>query len=128
MYEVMPHIALVLPRSRPARWQTVEFRLYRRIIEIRDAVLTLRPYVDEQVANTARESAAAAGLDRDGQEAVVEAATLAAALRAKADNRVNGDAAPPTAVRPADIDEEARWLTGVADAYRRSPVVAQFLR
>lgn len=111
---------------RSGRWliRDVDFRLYRRVIEIRDSRLALRPFLDERVADTARELGRAAGLDGADLAATVEAATLAAALRAKEHDR---PAACPTGAVVAggqDLTDEVAWLTAVARAFTGSPVVA----
>jgi hypothetical protein len=125
IYDEIPNIALIVPRTRTEAWQTVDFLLYRRIIEIRDGTLALRPYIDEQISDLARKRAVKAGLSPVEQDAVVEAATLAAALRAKSENRVTAEVSAAQRPSPTDLDGEARWLAAVSDAYRKSPLVAQ---
>ncbi|KAA2256927.1 hypothetical protein F0L68_25870 [Solihabitans fulvus] len=127
----MPNIAFVPPDTRLAGagpWRTLDFRLYRRVIEIRDGRLALRPYLDQRVHDLARERGAAAGLSGADLDAVAEAATFAAALRARSGERAGPDA--PAVLAGAggvDLADEVRWLGRVADAYRRSPVVAAVL-
>ncbi|MCG8920785.1 hypothetical protein L6E12_34020, partial [Actinokineospora sp. PR83] len=75
--------ALVLGGLRP--------RLYRRVIEIRDGLLALRPYRCRDTTESARAAATAAGLTGRELAAAVEAAAVAAALRSRADGT------PPTA-------------------------------
>lgn len=125
IHDELPNIALIEPRRRTERWQTADFLLYRRIIEIRDGTLALRPYLDARITAAAREKAAAAGLSPAEQDAVAEAATLAAALRSRSANHVTAEAPPAPRSSPADLDGEARWLTAVSDAYRKSALVQQ---
>ncbi len=129
IHEALPNVTLV-PTGGRQPWQSVEFRLYRRIIEIRDGILALRPYVDDRVTALARERAAAAGLDGEEAAAVAEAATLASALRARADGHPKPGAsalsAPPAADRGAGLDDEAAWFGRVSDALG-TPVVTAVL-
>ena len=100
-------------------------RLHRAVVEIREAVLALRPYADPQLAAAARKVARPAGLAGDQMAAAVEAAVLAAALRAKA----SGTPALPTGAVPGwqhmpgpDLHSEAAWLVQVAQAFDRDPL------
>ncbi|TDD91846.1 MAB_1171c family putative transporter [Actinomadura rubrisoli] len=99
----------------------LNMRLYRRVIEILDGQLALRPFVHPDDADAARERASAAGLDGAAFQAAVEAFQLRAALRAKADGR---PASAPADVVPAapgdDLPSQIRWLTLLADAFARS--------
>jgi hypothetical protein len=123
--EAAPEVVL----DRPPRWavRNADFRLYRRVIEIRDSRLALRPFLDERVAASARELGRAAGLDGTALAATAEAAVLAAALAAKRRNRPA--ACPPGDVVPGgrDLGDEVAWLTQVAWAFTGSPVVAAVL-
>jgi uncharacterized protein DUF6545 len=82
--EALPDVALAPPtgvwRDR-FRLRGVEFWLHRRIAEIRDAQLRLRPWRDPHTAGVAEKLGRQAGLDGEDLEAVVEAATLTAAAR-----------------------------------------------
>ena len=116
---------VVLDR-RAGRWRfrDLDFRLYRRVIEIRDGRLALRGFLDERVAATADALGRRAGLSGDALAAATEAAVIAAALRAKA----AGAPARPPAAEPVtggrDLADEVAWLTQVARAFAGSPVVA----
>jgi len=127
LYRAVPEIALEPPRAfglHPAR--DLDFWLYRRVIEIRDAWLALRPYLDDTVADVARRLGRAAGLSGAELDAVVEASVLAAALRAKERER-------PAAVSArevpggSDLCGELTWLVPVASAFARSSVVRAVL-
>jgi Family of unknown function (DUF6545) len=96
--------------------------LHRAVVEIRDAVLALRPYWDERVVEEARRDAAAAGLGGAARAAAVEASVLGAAVRARAAGRAAGR---PGAAREwqcwprPELDAEAAWLGCVARAFGR---------
>jgi hypothetical protein len=133
--EAVPEIALDPPAS---RWRDalavrdLHFRLHGRIIEIHDAQLRLRPYRDPWVAEATAALGRRAGLDGVELPAVVEAASLAAAVHALARHQpVTG--AQAVAATPGDPDlqreiidlpSEITWLVRVAIAYARSPLVA----
>jgi hypothetical protein len=121
---VIPEIQL--PPEPGTRWN-IRYRLHRRVIEIRDAELVLRPYaaaeVAEQVAATARSS----GLHPDVAAAVVEAATIVSSIQSRLrgsvcchDNISRGHvgAAPGN-----DIRAEVIGLILVCRAIRRSHIV-----
>jgi hypothetical protein len=125
--EVMPDIALIQPRRGLSLggWRTLELRLYRCVIEILDGRLALRSYWDDDVAAAAQAKGTAAGLTGPDLDAVVEAASLAAALDAKKRGKTTGKQPPMIAgVHEAGMPGEIERLTRVADAYRRSPIVA----
>jgi hypothetical protein len=122
-----PEIVLAPPASRLVDVvdpRNLDFRLYRRVVEIRDGYLALRPYRDREAAAAARELGAAAGLCGERLQAVVEAATLAAAIRRKADGRPARDVeADADSAGGADIDSEYVWLEQVARNFARSRIV-----
>ncbi|MFE9554989.1 MAB_1171c family putative transporter [Streptomyces sp. NPDC006703] len=108
--------------------QALEFRLYRRVIEIRDGQLALRAYAGPEAGRRAREHARTAGLDGADLRAAVEAALLATAIQAKETGR------PPTLAPPhgempgtAGLADETDWLIKVAVAFQHSPVVTRTL-
>lgn len=104
-------------------------RLYRRIIEIRDGQRLLRPYRDPAVADAAAAAARAAGLDENQTAVQVDAAILAAGLRAKHNGQPAQEAPPAGSAPPVplDLDAEAASLEQVAVAFTRSPLVRQAL-
>ncbi|QMU79574.1 hypothetical protein GXW83_31580 [Streptacidiphilus sp. PB12-B1b] len=123
-------------RRRPGRVALrAGYRLTRRYVEIRDARLELRPFLDPGVAAAAEQAGGRAGLAPDQLAAVVEAARLAAAMRAVA----LGITPERTALAPqrdartgadpggADAAAEIAWLVRVAAALVDSPVVASVL-
>jgi hypothetical protein len=96
-------------------------RLHRAVVEIREAVLALRPYVDPQLAAAASTVLPPARPAGDEAAAAVEAAVLAAAMRARASStptlataRVPGWQHMPG----PDLHSEAAWLSAVAQASR----------
>ncbi len=114
LHEAHPGIALAPSRGRghrvgPWPWQ-VEFALYRRVIEIHDGRLALRPYgpVD-------------AGAGPRGEPSDAEAAGLAAALEARRSGLRPGPrgpaAPPPGAARAGTIEADVAWLLRVAEAF-----------
>ncbi|MFN8632893.1 MAG: MAB_1171c family putative transporter [Chloroflexota bacterium] len=128
---VSPEIALAPPSSSltdALSLRDLNIRLYRRVVEIRDGLLTLRQYVDSRVREDTVALGRSAGYSGDELDVVAEAATVAAAIRAKEQGRamVEGDV---VAAAPADSDlgAEAAYLTRLSRAYRSSPVVRTML-
>lgn len=122
-----PEIALVRPRSRVfdvLNLRDVDFRLYRRVVEIRDGILALRPYVDPNIVELATRLSREAGMDREQTDAVIEAASIVAGKSAKARGEVNQNPEPrhPPA-GGADLDREVIALELIAWSYARSPIV-----
>jgi hypothetical protein len=104
----------------------LDFHLHRRVIEINDCVLALRPYRRTSVRDAATAEAARRGTAETPQgEAEVEAAVIAAAVAAKRTGLpLDGDEAPPAAgtrSRKGDLPAETAWLLLVAEAYARHP-------
>jgi hypothetical protein len=108
---------------------SARYRLHRRVIEIRDGELALRPHLDGQVADQAADAARSAGLPPDRRDAVIEAAVLVTALAARQDGippRPAGTTAGPAAPAPRnDLDAEIARLLLVSREIRRSPIVRQ---
>ncbi len=119
-----------VPRLLPTAWRTVtgsglklQFLLQRRVTEISDGLLQLRGYVNPDATAVAERLAGEAGLRASERRAVVEAASIVAALQARR-------AGQPTTARGtlqsppfSDPDSKAWWLHQVAWAMRRSPTV-----
>lgn len=126
-----PGIALVPPSGAVLDALTLAgtgFRLYRRVVEIRDAQLALRPHLDPRAAVHAAALCRESGMAGEEMEAVIEAARLAATLRAK--ERAKGFSDPDRAPRLpgwADVQREAAFLGRVAHHYVRSPIVRAVL-
>jgi hypothetical protein len=119
LYEADPAIALDPPATPDLlALRGLRLRLYRRVIEIRDGLLALRPYREQHVAAVARERARSAGLRGARLDATVEAATVAAALRSRAAGDPPAD--PDTPVTGgADLASDTAFLSLVARAFRK---------
>jgi hypothetical protein len=131
LYRANPEIALLRPRSTlidALMIRDLDFRLYRRVVEIRDGTLALRPYFDSNMVERAKELSRAAELPDDESHATIEAASIAAALQARMyDQPVRvGNSPTPTSFEShggADVASEADVLVRVARCYRHSPIV-----
>jgi len=98
------------------------FRLHHQVIEIRDAMLALRPFRDPEVARAAERDSHAAGLGGVELAVAVEAAALAAALRARnAGQRVAAAGGDPAWVPQGgqDLRGEVACLVQVSRALAR---------
>jgi hypothetical protein len=125
LHRLMPEIALEPPVAAPLG--TLDRRLYRRVIELYDGWLALRPYLDEAAAGRARRLGTQVGLREEELAAVVDAARLRGAVRAYARGaRGPGEteAAPDRPDEAADLAGEVARLVQVSRAYAFSPVVA----
>ncbi|MGW5351919.1 MAB_1171c family putative transporter [Streptomyces sp. NPDC004031] len=103
-------------RRPPVRRAT--FALYRRVIEIRDGHLALRPYFESD------ENAVAYGAEDGGpaRAAAREAAAIAAALaNRRAGRRPGADASLPTWPVAGTLDAETAWLLEVTHAFVAPP-------
>ncbi|MDK1471970.1 hypothetical protein QNO07_00765 [Streptomyces sp. 549] len=118
LYRASPQIALAAP---PSRWADVlpprdlRYRLYRRVIEIRDGQLALRPWLDPDAAGR---EAARTGVASEGPSTAYEALLLRHALRARRDGApAVGEDASFAHAEHRDLDAEIRWLTEVARCF-----------
>jgi hypothetical protein len=119
LYRADPAIALDPPTVPDVlALNRLRLRLYRRVIEIRDGLLTLRPYRDPAIEAAARDRATRAGLHGRQRDAAIEAATVAAALRARTVGPPPDPAGEPTVTGGEDLAEETAFLELVARAYR----------
>ncbi|MFH9784747.1 MAB_1171c family putative transporter [Streptomyces sp. NPDC017259] len=114
----MPHIALssVDAENSSAEATDSDFLLQRRVIEISDGILALRPYRPLEVQQTVQ-GTVDAGTVRGA--AVVEAAVVRAALVGLKAGRVPDNVAPPSSVAASrrDLRADTEWLLLVARAY-----------
>lgn len=111
--------------SRAGTLLNARYRLHRRVIEIRDAELALRPYWDQRVAAEAVGAAASAGLPPETRDAIAEAAVIMTALAVRRQGLSAGGSIAAGSLISAprnDLWSEAARLLLVADAIR-SPVV-----
>ncbi|MFF0319028.1 MAB_1171c family putative transporter [Micromonospora sp. NPDC005252] len=126
----LPELELdpTLRRSSTAA-RDIDYALTRRVAEIRDGRLALRPYTDASVTALAEQLAEQAALTTEERQAAVEAAHLACALRRHGAGLVAAVPQPADELHRPDggYAGEVAWLTLVTDAYARSPVVAQTL-
>ncbi|MFE4209438.1 MAB_1171c family putative transporter [Streptomyces goshikiensis] len=115
--EATPAVAAALP----VPWWDVELKATRRVAEVQDGRLALRPYRNPDVARAAAARASALRLAPAKVAAAVEAAVLVDAMAAKA---ASGDAEPPllddgTATALPALDQRA--LLRVSRMIRRPP-------
>ncbi|MFF3752609.1 MAB_1171c family putative transporter [Streptomyces sp. NPDC002018] len=106
--------------------RAAEFALYRRVVEIRDGYLALRPYLDPRIELWVEGALIRFPVPPAGLAATVEAATVAAALESARAGRTYGDAAAPGLTSPPaedTVDAEAAWLIAVAEAFTLSAAV-----
>jgi uncharacterized protein DUF6545 len=132
VYRVDNDIALLPPRSGLVEALTLHrigFRLHRRVIEIRDALVgPLRDYLDPEVLDQARRLATVRGLAEPARSAAAEAACIAAALRSHARRELAHPGHPTVLTTEAtDLDAEATWLAAISRAMRTSEVVTATL-
>ncbi|SEF94371.1 hypothetical protein SAMN05444920_1011078 [Nonomuraea solani] len=100
LHAAMPEIALHRPRTRePLAILDIEYRLYRRVIEINDGLLALDIAAHHEPGPRAAAAAASA---------------VAHALRTRDGRALEAADQPPE----RSLDDEVRWLVMVADAYR----------
>ncbi len=127
LYQVAPEIALQPPGSRLGdllSWRHVDFRVYRRVVEIRDGWLLLSPELRSRATDMARAMARAEALPGAEERAVIEATALAVALRAGRECGTSpGDDSVLEPSEQVDLDSEVRALERVARCYQRSPIV-----
>ncbi|MFG3423220.1 DUF6545 domain-containing protein [Micromonospora sp. NPDC048063] len=100
---------------------------YRRVIEVHDALRSLRPWCCQQVHISATKRAQRYRLDPADVAAVAEAATIAVALRRRQAALPPVPGGPYMSVKPhslQDVRAEARRLARVARALHDSPLVA----
>jgi hypothetical protein len=99
-----------------------QFHVARRVVEIRDGILTLRPYQDPAIEHSARDYFSCRGLAGDDLDAAIVAAQLHAALDAcEASPRRDASSSPVTGNTPADLDAELSWLLKVTKFYTKNP-------
>ncbi|MFB6552670.1 MAB_1171c family putative transporter [Streptomyces sp. NPDC056405] len=114
----MPHIVLssVDAENASAAATDSDFLLQRRVIEISDGILALRPYRRREVQEAAQ-GTVDAGTVRGA--AAVEAAVVKAALVGLKAGRFSDNAAPPSseAASRKDLRADTEWLLLVARAY-----------
>ncbi len=123
LFAVLPGIALDPPHAGQGHAAVVgdlDFRLHRRVTEIRDGVITLQPYLDRAMVRWARRYCRNMGVAHEAMRQYVEAVTLAAAIHAIGRReRARRPLAGPLLPDTADLDGDVRHLRAVAVAYRQ---------
>jgi hypothetical protein len=133
LHEATPEIALMAPVSRledVLGLREINFRLYRRVVEIRDGALALRPYRAFWAERLARHLCEWNRVPTEDAPLVVEAASLAAAIELKRLNkRIAPSACEPLTMGQggADLASEVVILERLAHHFRRSKVVRAVL-
>lgn len=130
---VFPSVALVPPTRGLLEvfdLRDVHFRLYRRVVEIRDAILLLNPSVDPRAGACARQVGEDSGVAGRELEVLVTAVQLASVLnRNRPENTGAGSTAASMSQGEAvDFGAEVEALEGLAGCYRRSPLIARALQ
>ncbi|MYV68264.1 hypothetical protein GT043_20480 [Streptomyces sp. SID2131] len=111
----MPHIVLSSADVEDVATDA-DFLLQRRVIEISDGILALRPYRPRRVQEAVRDTVDA---ETVRGAAAVEAAVVKAALVGLEAGRFADDIAPPSAEAASrrDLRADTEWLLLVVDAY-----------
>lgn len=118
----MPEIVLSAGELDEEGASDSDFLLHRRVIEISDGILALRPYRSQRVQDVAQR-AADGGLSG---AAIIEAAVVKAAVVSLRAGRFPDEVAPPSTTDAAerkDLRDDTEWLLQVADAYARRHAV-----
>jgi hypothetical protein len=127
LYQASPAIALDPTDAGRRRWpiRDLRHRLYRRVIEIQDGLITLHDYLDPDIAAAAKQHGEAAGLTGRALAAAQEAALITAALTAKRDGHTVQQPTMALTMEHAgdELTATVTWLVDVAQAYSHSPVV-----
>jgi diguanylate cyclase (GGDEF)-like protein len=125
LVEAAPDVRLSAP---PGTRLSPQYHLHRRVIEIRDAELALRPFWDSRAAAEAADAACRAGLSQDERDAAVEAVMILTALdvRQRGTDAQGGEDAGGILPEPRnDLESETARLLLVCRAVRHSPIVRQ---
>ncbi|MGW4031697.1 MAB_1171c family putative transporter [Streptomyces sp. NPDC004838] len=114
----MPEIVLSAADAGREASGDSDFLLQRRVIEINDGILALRPYCTTNVRRAAQRTVDA-GTEQGA--ALVEAVVIRAALTALRSGHLVGEVFSPSTEevcsRAGDLRAEALWLLQVSDAY-----------
>ncbi len=115
--------------SDAARLDRITLRRLRRVIEIRDGMLAIRPFCDPQTATKAGELCQQSDLDVAKRYAIIEAAMLVVASRTTPPIAHNIQPATrdsiPEFVSPTNFEDEVAHLERISAAVARSPIVAE---
>jgi hypothetical protein len=132
LLDATPSIALAKPRGvfQELSINALDFRIYRRVIEIRDGLIALRKHISHDLPQRARQFALLNGVRVDELDVTVAACVLEVGRRAK----LNGDTAPVSIaaipyplneVGKSSLGDEVNFLCRLAKAHRNS-IVRQF--
>ncbi|WP_236572991.1 MAB_1171c family putative transporter [Streptomyces sp. GS7] len=116
---------VVLSPGNPLRAAAVpiQLRLYRRVIEIRDAMIVLRSYVAETTVDQVRRHVTAHAVPENQVDAHITACWLTAALRSRRMGQTpKAQSLKLTGGGAHDLTEEISYLLRIAAAYRSSVV------
>ncbi|MFE9171058.1 MAB_1171c family putative transporter [Streptomyces kebangsaanensis] len=116
LYESSPDIVLEPPG---ASVLDLDYRLHRRVVEIRDGWRDLRPYIDRSADDA---DGVDPGASEESRQAFAEATQIRQALHAKRTGTVPDDNKDVGDFEDRDSDNftaEVAWLTKVASAYRK---------
>ncbi|MEU6312817.1 MAB_1171c family putative transporter [Streptomyces sp. NPDC047014] len=119
LYESSPDIALEPPG---ASVSDLDYRLHRRVVEIRDGWRDLRPYIDRAGPGRDLPGRPVKESSEELRQAYAEAAQIKRALSAKAAGTVPHDNKDAGDFDDRDTDNfgaEVAWLTQVAAAYSK---------
>ncbi|MCU1641779.1 MAG: hypothetical protein JWN03_2054 [Nocardia sp.] len=124
LWSALSAAAPEVTRTAPSARGVSRDRLYRRVIEIRDALLLLQTHLSPEITARAEQVADELNIPAGEREAALEAARIAYAL----DSHRNGSTPidrGETFRRPArpTFMGEITWLVAVSTAYHRSPIV-----
>jgi hypothetical protein len=125
LVQAVPEVKLPTP---PDTRFSPRYHLHRRVIEIRDAELALRPFQDSRATPEAADAAGRAGLPHDERDAAIEAVMIVTALDARrrgAEAQGGADAERILSEPPNDLESETARLLLVCRAVRHSPIVRQ---
>ncbi|GAB1640251.1 MAB_1171c family putative transporter [Krasilnikovia sp. MM14-A1259] len=126
----VPHVVLDEPRGRVrqllGRPRTTHLRLYRQVVEIRDAMLVLRDYVNDEEMDLA---AASAAIGRSPRRHTTSPAVVAVWLDVATRNKANGVAPQrgqddSAADAGHDLDSEVAFLRDLCRARTAAPAHA----
>jgi len=132
MYGATPSIALDPPVSTVGtalllpfrRLRELDVQLYRRVIEIRDGGLALRPFTPRVNGDRVRLEAVRLGISGDDLPAVLAAAELELARRRKARGELPRTIARTEVGGGTDLESEVEQLRALARAWRDAELVA----
>jgi hypothetical protein len=126
----IPHVVLERPRLPIVdTWNPwrLDYRLYRRVIEIRDGMLALGPYFHPAVAAEVQRLSRKDGLSEAELAANVVAAQIGAAINDRRAGRPASTPTPPAELAEGSrhhLDSELAFLVPIARAYGKSPQIS----